>query len=81
MKIITVESLTELIRRHGFNNYMMDLVKALKRDFKNWNQFTKITRPVMHVPNGVLELMPLFVITKNITLSPVKDVPLGRRVK
>lgn len=59
MKIITVESLTELLKRHGFDNYMMDLMKALKRDFKNWNLFTKMPRPAMHVPSGVLELMPI----------------------
>ncbi len=59
MKIITVESLTELLKRHGFDNYMMDLMKALKRDFKNWHSFTKMPRPSMHVPGGVLELMPI----------------------
>jgi len=59
MKIITVESLNKLIKRHGFDNYMMDLMKALKRDFKNWHLFTKIPRPAMHVPGGVLELMPI----------------------
>lgn len=59
MKIITVESLTELLKRHGFDNYMMDLMKALKRDFKNWHSFTKMPRPAMHVPDGVLELMPI----------------------
>src|SRR3989338_1597393 len=59
MKIITVGSLNKLIKRHGFDNYMMDLMKALKRDFKNWHLFTKIPRPAMHVPGGVLELMPI----------------------
>ncbi|MBI2026064.1 MAG: ornithine cyclodeaminase [Candidatus Levybacteria bacterium] len=59
MKIITVESLTELLKRHGFDNYMMDLMEALKRDFKNWHSFTKMPRPAMHVPDGVLELMPI----------------------
>ncbi len=59
MKIITVESLTELLKRHGFDNYMMDLTKTLKQDFKNWHSFTKMPRPSMHVPDGVLELMPV----------------------
>ncbi len=59
MKIISVESLTELLHRHGFNNYMADLMEALKRDFNNWQSFTKIPRPSMYVPDGVLELMPV----------------------
>lgn len=59
MKIITVESLTEIIKRHGFNNYMKDLIHALKRDFKRWQSFTKVPRPAMHVSGGVLELMPI----------------------
>lgn len=59
MKIISVESLNELLQRHGFDAFMMDLMKNLEQDFKNWNSFTKIPRPAMHVPGGVLELMPI----------------------
>ncbi|HSW96352.1 MAG TPA: ornithine cyclodeaminase [Candidatus Saccharimonadales bacterium] len=59
MKIISVESLTELIKRHGFSNFMIDLIEALKRDFNNWERFTKMPRPAMHVPGGVIELMPI----------------------
>lgn len=59
MKIITVEALNKILGRHGFDNYMKDLIKALKRDFKRWDLFTKMPRPSMHVPGGVLELMPI----------------------
>ncbi len=59
MKIITVEALTELIKRHGFENFMTDLMKDLKEDFSFWESFTKLPRPAMHVPDGVLELMPI----------------------
>jgi ornithine cyclodeaminase len=59
MKIITVELLTKIIKRHGFDNYMTDLMVALKRDFSNWDSFTKMPRPAMHVEGGVLELMPI----------------------
>lgn len=59
MKIITVESIAELLRRHGFGNFMLDLMRALKRDFARWESFTKMPRPAMHVPGGVLELMPI----------------------
>lgn len=59
MKVLSIESLIKLIKHHGFENYMMDLIEALKRDFNKWHSFTKIPRPCMHVPGGVLELMPI----------------------
>lgn len=59
MKIITVESVTRILQRHGFNNYLVDLMQALKRDFGRWHSFTKMPRPAMCVPGGVLELMPI----------------------
>lgn len=59
MKIISIESLVELLQHHGFDNYMMDLMQVLKRDFSRWRSFTQMPRPSMHVPGGVLELMPI----------------------
>jgi ornithine cyclodeaminase len=59
MKIISIESLSKLIEIHGFDNYMNDLMKTLRKDFSLWHSFTKMPRPAMHVPGGVLELMPI----------------------
>ena len=59
MKILTEEILAELVKRHGFENYLTGLMQELENDFSRWNEFTKIPRPAMHVPNGVLELMPV----------------------
>jgi ornithine cyclodeaminase len=59
MKIITVESVTKLLKRHGFDEFLRDLMNALRRDFSRWETFTKVPRPAMHVPGGVLELMPI----------------------
>lgn len=59
MKILSVEMLAELIKRHGFENFIKDLLLALKEDFGRWQEFTKMPRPAMHVPDGVLELMPI----------------------
>lgn len=59
MKILSVDSLTKLLQYHGLDNFMMDLMEALKRDFNRWQSFTKMPRPAMHVPGGVLELMPI----------------------
>src|SRR3989344_626920 len=59
MKIITVESIAASLKHHVFDNFLRDLMGALKNDFKRWQSFTKIPRPAMHVPGGVLELMPV----------------------
>ena len=59
MKILSVEALTELLKSHGFDKYLKDLMATLKQDFGSWHSFTKMPRPAMHVPNGVLELMPI----------------------
>src|SRR5258705_8032455 len=59
MKIISVELLTQIIEKHGLKTFMKDLMKALSRDFKRWEKFTKIPRPSMHVPGGIMELMPI----------------------
>lgn len=59
MKIITTEILSELIKNCGLENYLVNLISALKQDFARWPEFNKIPRPAMHVPGGVLELMPI----------------------
>jgi len=59
MKIISVEALTEIIKQHGFDNYLRDLMAAVRRDYGRWQEFNKMPRPAMHVPGGVLELMPI----------------------
>jgi ornithine cyclodeaminase len=59
MKILTVESVSQLIKTHGFDAYLVDLIQTLKEDFIKWHKFTNMPRPAMHVPGGVLELMPV----------------------
>ena len=59
MKIITVESVAEILDIHGFDKFMLDLIDALRQDYLRWDEFTKMPRPAMHVPGGVLELMPV----------------------
>jgi ornithine cyclodeaminase len=34
-------------------------MERLRKDFSRWEKFNKIPRPAMHVPGGVLELMPI----------------------
>lgn len=59
MKILTEENLVQLIKSHGIKNYLSDLMAELRSEFCRWEEFNKVPRPAMHVPNGVLELMPV----------------------
>lgn len=59
MKILTEENVVELIKIHGIKNYLGDLMNGLRSDFCRWEEFNKVPRPAMQVPNGVLELMPI----------------------
>lgn len=59
MRVISVESLIELLERHGFDRLLLDLMITLRNDFLRWDSFTIMPRPAMHVPGGVLELMPV----------------------
>jgi ornithine cyclodeaminase len=59
MKILSVEDVAELVRRHGLENYLKDLMLQLRGDFRRWDEFKKMPRPSTQVPGGVLELMPI----------------------
>jgi ornithine cyclodeaminase len=59
MKLITIPDLTKLIKVHGLNNFMLDLVNYLKQDFARFAEFNKTSRYAAHVPDGVIELMPI----------------------
>lgn len=59
MKVLSVDGLTKLLNQHGFDAFMQDLIGALRRDYARWDEFNKIPRPGMLVPNGIIELMPV----------------------
>lgn len=59
VKIISVEHISALIKRHTLAQYFIDLIAMLKNDFLRWQEFDKIPRPAFHVPDGVIELMPV----------------------
>ncbi len=75
MKIVSVESVIEIINRHGFENLLRDLMRDLRRDFGRFQSFTLIPRPAMHVPGGVLELMPICDNEKYFTFKYVNCHP------
>jgi ornithine cyclodeaminase len=58
VRILSVQDIASIVAKHGFNNFIMDLVEYTKNDFIRWNEFDKSSRYAAHVPGGVLELMP-----------------------
>ena len=36
MKVLSVDNFAELVNRHGIENYLADLMAALKRDYGRW---------------------------------------------
>ncbi|WP_150466595.1 ornithine cyclodeaminase [Francisella sp. SYW-9] len=58
MRILSVQDMAKIVEKHGFNNFIKDLVDYTKEDFVRWNEFDKSPRYAAHVPGGVLELMP-----------------------
>jgi ornithine cyclodeaminase len=57
--LLSPEELAKLVKRHGFDRYILDLIEVLKEDFSRWDEFDKIPRLAFHVPDGVIELMPV----------------------
>ena len=58
-KVLTVRDIAEVIKKHGFDQFMLDLVTYIKNDFTNWHKFDKSPRHAIHVDGGVIELMPV----------------------
>lgn len=58
MRILSVQDMARIVQKHGFDNFIRDLVEYTKQDFIRWQEFDKSPRYAAHVPGGVLELMP-----------------------
>ena len=59
MKVLSVDDFSKLVETHGLEQFLRDLLDALRRDYGRWDEFDKIPRPGMKAPNGIMELMPI----------------------
>ena len=59
MKLITVQDLAAIVKKHTFEKFMSDLIEYQISDFRRWGEFDKSARYCAHVPGGVQELMPV----------------------
>jgi len=59
VKIITVDDVKTIIQRKGLEQFFIELIARLRRDFSRWPEFKKTPRLATHFPHGVIELMPI----------------------
>lgn len=59
MKILEVKDIKVLIEAIGYSKFYAELIKTLEEDYSNWETFDKCPRVANHVPDGVIELMPI----------------------
>lgn len=59
MLLLEVSTISALIARVGLRDFFLQLCETLTEDFINWQTFYKSSRHAVHVPYGVIELMPI----------------------
>ena len=59
MKILTVDNLVYLTRKHGLKNIFNGIRNEIYKDFQKWENFDKCPRIANHSKEGVIELMPI----------------------
>jgi ornithine cyclodeaminase len=59
IRLITISDIKKLINQIGIDNFFRQLIANMDKEFARWEHFQKSARHAIHVPNGVLELMPI----------------------
>lgn len=59
VRVLTVEDVKHLLHKVTLKTFFLQLIDALKSDYSRWHEFQKSPRHATHVPNGVIELMPI----------------------
>ena len=59
MKLLTVENLVSLTKKHGLQNIFNGIRNEIHKDFQKWDTFDKCPRIANHSSEGVIELMPI----------------------
>jgi ornithine cyclodeaminase len=57
--VLTVEDIRRLLKKVGLKTFFLRLIAQLKSDYARWDEFQKSPRHATHVPEGVIELMPI----------------------
>lgn len=59
VRLLDVHSIISIVQKHGIGTVLTDMMTRLRTDFADWDNFQMMARPAFHVPDGVIELMPV----------------------
>lgn len=59
IRLITISDIKKLINQIGIHAFFRELIANMDKEFSRWEHFQKSARHAIHVPGGVLELMPI----------------------
>src|SRR3990167_1931760 len=59
LKLITIQDIKKLINQIGIHAFFRELIANMDKEFARWEHFQKSARHAIHLPHGVLELMPI----------------------
>ena len=59
VEYLSLPAAARLIAKVGVVECLRGLVEVLEQDFRRWNDFHKSARLAQHMPQGVIELMPI----------------------
>ena len=59
MIVLEIKDIKTLISKVGYQAFFAQLMDTLSEDYQNWEAFDKCPRVANHVPDGVIELMPI----------------------
>lgn len=58
-RVLDSHHMAQLVGIHGLETTVKDMMERLRYDFTDWEKFQQIPRIAFHVPDGILELMPV----------------------
>ncbi len=59
VRVITVQDVNQLLKKVTLKTFFLKLIDQLNSDYSRWHEFQKSPRHATHVPDGVIELMPI----------------------
>jgi ornithine cyclodeaminase len=59
IRVITVENMSQLLKKVTLKSFILQLIDQLRSDYARWDEFQKSPRHAIHVPHGIIELMPI----------------------
>jgi ornithine cyclodeaminase len=57
--VLTIADIKQLITKVGLEKFFQTLILALEKEYARWDHFQKSPRHAVHVPDGVIEVMPI----------------------